>query len=201
LRLSICLCPVHTPRVIMTTSILEITEPSDLQTYLQEIGGPELCTTLTKISGGYTNLTCRSTVRSGITTIIKHAKPISRPNWPVALSANRAKGEQEMLNHIAKELPSVTHKLKKPNGIENGASEGEIVMGTPKGLGYFEQHHVQVIEDFPGTVDFETLLIEKNIDSNTLQDIGEALGVRHHSFSMTAYQNYLIENCTVTREK
>ena len=168
-----------------------ITGAEDLQTYLQKLKGGELCTTLTKLSGGYTNLTCRSTLPSGKTTIVKHAKTISRPNWPVALSANRARGEQEMLNHIAGELPFVTHQLSAirapdvgDDDVEAGAGDGEgervreIEIGTPRGLGYFEEHHVQIIEDFPGTADFESLLLEGHImDEGLLYGIGEALGV------------------------
>ena len=83
-----------------------------------------------------------------------------------------------MLNHIATELPSVTHHLRE-GGSEGGEdTQREIEIGTPKGLGYFEEHHVQIIEDFPGTVDFETLLLEEHMDEKILYGIGEALGVR-----------------------
>ena len=91
-----------------------------------------------------------------------------------------------MLNCIAQELPPVTHFLKDGERREKdgGGREGsgvQIEIGTPRGLGYFEELHVQVIEDFEGTVDFETGLLEeeegKGMDERVLFGVGEALGV------------------------
>lgn len=140
---------------------------NDLETYIKSIGGPSLCTSLTKLSGGYINLTCRSTRSDGTTVIIKHAKTISKPGWPTQLLATRAYNEQEMLKLISLEL-SPTKYAKDYLQIE---------IGTPKGLGYFPEHHVQVIEDFPDTVDLETLILEIEMDEKMAYAIGEALGV------------------------
>lgn len=142
-----------------------------LKSYLQSVGGVELCTSLTKLSGGYVNLTCRSTRSDGSTVIIKYAQDVGKADWPALLSADRAHDEQEMLNLLHKDLPPFTHH----------AGGFDVEIGSPRGLGYFPEHHVQVIEDFPDTMDFESSLLKAPMDEARTFAIGEALGVYNHS--------------------
>jgi hypothetical protein len=153
------------------TQVASLITVDGLKAYLQSVGGVELCTSLTKLSGGYVNLTCRSTRSDGSTVIIKYAQDILRANWPALLSADRARDEQEMLNRLVKDLPPTTHHA---GGID-------VEIGSPKGLGYFPEHHVQMIEDFPDTMDFESSLLEAPMAEARTVAIGEALGVYNHS--------------------
>lgn len=141
----------------------------ELKTYLQSVGGVELCTALTKLSGGYVNLTCRSTRSDGSTVIVKYAQAKGKPDWPAQLSADRARDEQEMLKRLTKEMPFITYR---------GVDSVELIeVGSPKGLGYMPERHVQLIEDFPDTMDFESLLMTTPIGTNKAHTIGVALGV------------------------
>lgn len=143
--------------------------PALLERYLRTTHPEWTCTNLTKLSGGYTNLTCRATLsKDDSSVILKRAKDWS--GMGLSLSATRAADEYTLLE-----------ALKDDVAVGECAAGGpvKVHVRTPRPVVYLEDSHTQIMEDMGAVEDLKSFMMETDLDGmgQVARRIGDGLGV------------------------
>jgi len=154
--------------------INQLNEPASLGAHIA-VSHPEWAGTISKISGGIVNLTCRSVLTTTSssqesepkTVILKHAEDL---HSPFRFPASRIQDEKMLLDALA------DRRVTQEGEVAGDDRRGWEVR-TPQCLALLENCATLVLEDVGPVPNLKEFGLEAGMDETVALGIGESLGV------------------------